>query len=65
MSIKLTNQDILDYLKVSKARNIYDVLIFYDIKINPEPVEKKVRNQILELQVFEWNIYTKYKKQKL
>ena len=65
MSIKLTNQDILDYLKVSKARNIYDVLIFYDIKINPEPVEKKVRNQVLELQVFEWNIYTKYKKQKL
>ena len=56
MSIKLTNQDILDYLKVSKARNIYDVLIFYDIKINPEPVEKKVRNQVLELQVFEWNL---------
>ena len=65
MSENLTNQDILDYFKISKSRNIKEILEFYEIKVNPPPTDKQVRYKILEIEAFEWNIYAKITKQKL
>ena len=56
-SNNLSNQHILDYLKVSRAKTIHDVLAFYEIIINPQPKESKVRNIILKIEVYVSGIF--------